>query len=285
MPLHTQLLPTPVRSRGHHLMKPTEPTLRQLNSCLVPGVNDSPWVPKGSGCCRLSWLTRRYNIAWRSGMVVPIFKKGDQLDLPRSPCSGGIQTRVYLILDLFWFNFQPLLIKVILRGLFMVNNYFIISLKMSFLQVGQCWILKVPPPTWWEFIMAFLSFGKLLQDSSMRAYNVLVFLNLLLLKDHGIPLLMITDIGVNEPPPVIKIRISCLVSEHQDPDGQNWKAGKVHIKSPPRVKKFMLFMRREDRVEHRSTKANELFTYPDHEHEYWLNRMRSMVFKTFEVIW
>lgn len=129
-------------------------------------------------------------------MVVPIFKKGDQLDLPRSPCSGGIQTRVYLILDLFWFNFQPLLIKVILRGLFMVNNYFIISLKMSFLQVGQCWILKVPPPTWWEFIMAFLSFGKLLQDSSMRAYNVLVFLNLLLLKDHGIPLLMITEIPV-----------------------------------------------------------------------------------------
>lgn len=71
-------------------------------------------------------------------MVVPIFKKGDQLDLPRSPCSGGIQTRVCLILDLFWFNFQPQLIKVILRGLFMVNNYLIISLKMSFLQVGQC---------------------------------------------------------------------------------------------------------------------------------------------------
>lgn len=44
--------------------------------------------------------------------------------------------------------------------------------------------------------MAFLSFGKLLQDSSMRAYNVLVFLNLLLLEDHGIPLLMITEISV-----------------------------------------------------------------------------------------
>lgn len=61
-------------------------------------------------------------------------------------------------------------------------------MKISFLQVEQCWILKV--------IMAFLSFGKLLQDSSMRAYNELVFLNLLLLRDHGVPLLMITEISV-----------------------------------------------------------------------------------------
>ena len=69
------------------LVEVTE-VVKQLHSGKAPGIDEiRPEMLKALGVEGLSWMTRLFNIAWKSvtvptewqtGMVVPLFKKGDQ---------------------------------------------------------------------------------------------------------------------------------------------------------------------------------------------------------------
>ena len=107
------------RSSPISLVEVTE-VVKQLHSGKAPGVDDiRPEMLKALGVGGVSWLTRLFNIAWESGsvprewqtgVVVPIFKKGDQrvcanyrgitlLSLPGKVYSKVLERRVRPIVE------------------------------------------------------------------------------------------------------------------------------------------------------------------------------------------
>ena len=94
--------------------------VKQLHSGKAPGVDEiRPEMLKALGVEGLSWLTRLSNVAWKSetvpkewqtGVVVPLFKKGDQrvcvnyrgitlLSLPGKVYSKVLERRVRPIVE------------------------------------------------------------------------------------------------------------------------------------------------------------------------------------------
>ena len=101
------------------LVEVTE-VVKQLHSGKAPGVDEiRPEMLKALGVEGLSWMTRLFNIAWKSvtvprewqtGVVVPLFKKGDQrvcanyrgitlLSLPGKVYSKVLERRVRPIVE------------------------------------------------------------------------------------------------------------------------------------------------------------------------------------------